>query len=285
MLPVFGSAAPGHRRHTRDHFRNVMPDTIRADHPSIQGVVSSIRAVSGNPLEQIVIVNDVTHLLVDYDEDARVFGMEEFHATLDEMLARRRESGWIYLRDDCDGRAVFAAHLLAALGIPWRLEASFWKGHAWVVATVNGTDYDLLDLRKGAPETTRLSYRLLGRHFVRTSHPPPVFRWRRAWAERTAANFHIGMELGLLRPDSRPDFMRERYATDWTSRSPGGHFSPVENRWDSVAVAGFPFGEPIQASAAIAASRPASRTPETMTAHALAVPTSSGHSADQDPER
>src|SRR5688572_23290074 len=136
-------------RHTRDHFRHVMAATVRPNHPAIVPVVAAIRAVTSKPLEQIVMVNDVTHLLVDYDDDDRVYGAEEFHATLEEMLARRRQAGWLYLRDDCDGRAVFAAHLLAALGIPWRFEASFWKEHAWIVARVNGVDYDLLDLRTG----------------------------------------------------------------------------------------------------------------------------------------
>jgi hypothetical protein len=122
-----------------------MAASIRPNHPAILPVAHAIRRVTTDPLEQIVMVNDVTHLLVDYDDDDRVYEAEEFHATFEEMLARRREAGWLYLRDDCDGRAVFAAHLLASLGIPWRLEASYWKEHAWVIARVNGVDYDLLD--------------------------------------------------------------------------------------------------------------------------------------------
>ncbi len=255
-----------------------MAVTVRGDHPALQSLVMAIQAVSRNPLEQIVIVNDVTHLLVDYDEDARVYGQEEFHATFDEMLARRREAGWVYLRDDCDGRAVFAAHLLSALRIPWRFEASYWKGHAWVVATVNGTDYDLLDLRKNAPETARLSYRLLGRHFVRASNPPPHFRWRRAWAERTSRDFHVGQQLGLLRLDSTPNAPRERYATDWTARSPRGRLSPVEDRLTGVTVAGFPLGEPIQTGVAVAGARAPARQDESPSGSGtLAVPTSSPH--------
>lgn len=259
MACVFASAqlAPtiaeagilGGIRHTRDHFRNTMPGTVRADHPAIVPVAAAIRAVTTNPVEQLAMVNDVTHLLVDYDDDDRVYGSAEFHATFDEMLTRRREAGWIYLRDDCDGRAVFAAHLLAALGIPWRFEASYWKEHAWIVARVNGRDYDLLDLRNGAPETNRISYKLVGHMFVRPSVRPPAFAWRRAWAQRTTRNHEIGMKLGILTIDSTPTAQRERFATDWTSRVPHGSISPIDERALTAKVAGFPYGEPLSVSA------------------------------------
>src|SRR4051812_19481624 len=123
-----------YNRHTREHFRHNMAASVRANHPAIVPVVAAIRAVTTNPLEQLVMVNDITHLLVDYDEDLRVYGVEEYHATFEEMLARRRQSGWLYLRDDCDGRAVFAAHLLATLGIQWRFRTSFLKKKALGVA-------------------------------------------------------------------------------------------------------------------------------------------------------
>jgi hypothetical protein len=236
-------------RHTREHFRHNMAASIRADHPAIVPVANAIREVTSNPMEQIVMVNDVTHLLVDYDDDERVYGVSEFHATLDEMLARRRQAGWLYLRDDCDGRAVFAAHLLAALGIPWRLEASYWKEHAWVVARVNGVDYDLLDLRKNAPETDRLAYKLFGHFFVHASHQPPRFAWRRAWAQRTDRDLHSGLELGLLTVDSTREAERERYATDWTQKSPGGTLSPVDDRVLTATTAGFPYGESLHIAA------------------------------------
>lgn len=248
-----------------------MAASIRADHPAIVPVANAIRAVTLNPLEQIVMVNDVTHLLVDYDDDERVYGVEEYHATLDEMLARRRQLGWLYLRDDCDGRAVFAAHLLAALGIEWRLQASYWKEHAWVVARVRGVDYDLLDLRSNAPETKRLSYKLLGHFFVRASKPPPAFAWRRAWAEHTRRDFSVGLTLGLLALDSTPESQRERYTTDWTVKSPGGRFSPVDDRVTGTAIAGFPYGESLHVSAIANVPHPSQETHS----HALGVSTSS----------
>ena len=219
------------------------------------------------------MVNDVTHLLVDYDDDDRVYGSAEFHATFEEMLARRRQSGWIYLRDDCDGRAVFAAHLLAALGISWRFEASYWKEHAWIVAIVRGKEYDLLDLRNGAPETNRLSYKVFGHMFVRPSVRPPAFSWRRAWAQRTGRNFQIGMTLGLLTIDSKPDAQRERFATDWTSRVPHGRLSPVDDRALTAKIAGFPYGEPLHTG--VVAGQQVLETPSTSPAAALGVTTSS----------
>ena len=88
-----------HSKDSRARFRKTMPLTVRGDHPAIQPVVAAIMAVTTDPLEQIVMVNDVTHLLVDYDDDERVYGQAEYHATLDEMIARRRETGWVYLRD------------------------------------------------------------------------------------------------------------------------------------------------------------------------------------------
>src|SRR4051812_24928899 len=88
--------------HTRERFRQEMPKHIRADHPAILPVAAAIRAVTTKPIEQLVMVNDVTHLLVDFDDDERVYSKFEYHATLDEMLANRRLHGWLYLRDDCD---------------------------------------------------------------------------------------------------------------------------------------------------------------------------------------
>lgn len=262
-------------RHTREHFRHNMPNLIRANHPAIAPVAAAIRAVTLNPLEQIVMVNDVTHLLVDYDDDERVYGTEEYHATLEEMLSRRRQSGWLYLRDDCDGRAVFAAHLLSALRIPWRLEASYWKEHAWIVARVGGVDYDLLDLRRNAPETKRLSYKLFGHMFVRGSIRPPLFAWRRAWSQRTNRHLATGLTLGLLTVDSNSQRQRERYATDWAARSPSGSLSPVDDRALSVTVAGFPYGEPLHV-AAVASIPPA---PKQAHAPALGVATGSANSS------
>src|SRR5688500_11101151 len=94
FLPSLMAAGdqPIFRRHTRDHFRYNMPGAVRPNHPAIVPVANAIRAVTNNPLEQIVMVNDVTHLLVDYDDDERIYGTSEFHATLEEMLARRRQS-------------------------------------------------------------------------------------------------------------------------------------------------------------------------------------------------
>lgn len=273
--PASADRAPLHDRHTREHFRHHMAASVRAHHPAIAPVAEAIRAVTRNRLEQLVMVNDVTHLLVDYDDDERVYGAEEYHATFEEMLARRRQSGWLYLRDDCDGRAVFAAHVLAALGIEWRLEASYWKEHAWIVARVGGVDYDLLDLRKNATETNRLSYKLFGHMFVRASVRPPAFAWRRAWAQHTQRDLHSGRTLGLLSVDSTLVAQHERFGTDWSAKSPGGRLSPLDDRALTVKVAGFPFGEPLHV-AAIATIRPASKPAQSP---ALGVSTGSANSA------
>ncbi|MGH7943477.1 MAG: hypothetical protein ACREH8_06030 [Opitutaceae bacterium] len=261
-------------RHTREYFRHNMAASVRSNHPAILPVAAAIRAVTTRPLEQIVMVNDVTHLLVDYDDDERVYGAEEFHATFDEMLSRRRHAGWLYLRDDCDGRAVFAAHLLSALGIPWRLEASYWKEHAWVVARVGKVDYDLLDLRRNAPETNRLSYKLFGHMFVRASVRPPSFAWRRTWAQRTGRDLASGLALGLLTVDSNASRQRERYAMDWSRKSPSDQLSPVDDRALSVSIAGFPYGEPLHVGA-IATVGP---IPKQAQAPALGVATGSPNS-------
>ncbi len=270
-IPLFGA------RHTRQHFRATLPESVRADHPAILPVAAAIRAVTQNPLEQIVMVNDVAHLLVDYDHDERVYGAVEFHATFDEMLTRRRQAGWLYLRDDCDGRAIFAAHLLSALGIPWRLEASYWKEHAWISALVDGTYYDLLDLRRDAPEIKRMSYRAFGRFFVRPSNRPPAFSWRRAWAQNTRRDLQLGLTLGLLALDSKPNAMQERYATDWTRRAPHGRLSPIDDRAMTTSVAGFPLGEPLHISAFAADTSP----PPRMRPEMVGVPTASRTSANE----
>jgi hypothetical protein len=282
LLFVSAQNAPlgpsGYERHTREHFRHEMWKTVRADHPAILPVANAIRALTTDPLQQLVVVNDVTHLLVDYDEDIRVYGRDEFHATLDEMLAKRRENGWLYLRDDCDGRAVFAAHLLASLGIPFRLEASYWKEHAWVIARVNGVDYDLLDLRRNAPETKKLGYELIGHFFVHTSHPPPAFAWRSAWAQRTHRDLLVGIRLGLLTVDSTLAAERERHATDWTEEQPEGLTSPFDSRTLTIAMAGFPYGEPLRVSAIAGNMNPP--VPKSGAAAVLAGATGSPHSGN-----
>ncbi len=237
-------------RHSMEYFRHEMWHTVRADHPAIRPVAAAIRSVTVNPLEQLVMVNDVSHLLVDYDDDLRVYGYDDYHATLDEMLARRREAGWAYLRDDCDGRAVFAAHLLAALGIEWRFEASYWKEHAWIVARVNGKDYDLLDLRRNSRETDRIGYKLIGHWFVRNSRPPPPFDWREAWGTRTRCSLQIGLTLGMLALDSTEYSLHPRHATDWTVRAPDSSFAPPDDPKTLLAgVAAFPYGEPLRVAA------------------------------------
>ena len=249
MSPFWVHAGePVKAKPTLHYFVHDMPRTVRADHPAIRPVADAIKAVTTNPLEQLVMVNDVSHLLVDYDDDLRVYGQPEHFATLDEMLAERRQHGWVYLRDDCDGRAVFAAHLLAALNIPWRLEASFWKRHAWVSAHVNGLDYDLIDFRSDAPPPTRLSYRLIGHWFVHASRQPPAFDWRRRWAVRTHGDLLTGLRLGLLALDSTPGNLHERHSTDWTEESPNDRSSPADPRMLTTVAAGFPYGEKLRGS-------------------------------------
>jgi hypothetical protein len=256
MVVAFGAPAADRGpqiepdRNGLEYFRHDMWRTVRADHPAIVPIAAAIRAITHDPLQQLVMVNDVTTLLVEYDDDSRVYGLDDFHATLDEMIARRRAAGWVYLRDDCDGRAVFAAHLLAALGIPWRLEASYWKEHAWVVARVHGVEYDLLDLRNGSRETDRLGYKLIGHWFVRPSHPPPMFAWRDAWATQTKHNLQIGKLLGMVTLDSTEYAWHSRHSRDWTQISPGGRFSPPDDARTLMAgIAGFPYGEALHVGA------------------------------------
>lgn len=207
-------------RHGRSFFIQQMPATIRADHPEIAPVAEAIRAVSLDPLEQLALVHHVTRLLVDYDSDQRVYGRTEYHATLDEMIEHRDERKWPRLRDDCDGRAVFAAHLLAALDIPWRLEASYFKRHAWVSARIGGHRFDLLDLDEPDAELEIPVYQRIGRQLTRNSRPPPEFGWRRAWLDRTGGNMETGLRLGLLGRSSRDGRLQERFAVNWTRRDP-----------------------------------------------------------------
>lgn len=232
-------------------FRTQLAKTVRADHPAILPVVEAIRAVSMNPIEQLVMVNDVTHLLVDFDHDWRVYGRTDYHATLDEMIENRRLNGWLYLRDDCDGRSVFAAHLLSSLGIKWRFEASRIKAHAWVVATVDGKDYDLLDFQPEGVPVDSAAYKMWG-WTLRAPVHPPKFEWRRAWAKRTNFDVDVGIRLGLLAVDSTAQNLKERRSTDWAKLAPEGR-TPLDQRALSASMAGFPLGESLLPSGAIAA--------------------------------
>lgn len=242
-------------------YRHDLVRTVRADHPAILPVADAVRAVTRDPLQQLVMVNDVTHLLVDFDEDWRVYGREEYHATLDEMLQNRRENGWLYLRDDCDGRAVFAAHLLSSLGIKWRFEASRVKAHAWIVATVGGKEYDLLDYQPEGAPVNSAAYKMWA-WTLRDPVHPPLFEWRREWAKRTQFDVGVGVQLGLLFPDSTRDNLRERRSTDWAKLAPGAPTTPADERALALSVAGFPLGEALQplVSVAAPASSDAART-------------------------
>ncbi|HVU35907.1 MAG TPA: hypothetical protein VHE61_20875 [Opitutaceae bacterium] len=249
---------PSIDRNSIEYFRHDMWRTVTPNNPAIVPIANAIRAITHNPLHQLAMVNDVTTLLVEYDSDKRVYGVDDFHATLNEMIARQRAGGWAYLRDDCDGRAVFAAHLLAALGIPWRLDASYWKEHAWVVARVNGINYDLLDLRANAPEYKTRGYRLIGHWFVRASHPPPAFNWREAWVVRTHENLKIGLTLGMLTLDSNRYAMHVRHARDWTVLVPNGNIPPPDDpRTVLAGVAGFPYGAPLHTGMLAGEPKPA----------------------------
>lgn len=232
-------------RPTIARFKSKLAASVRADHPAIVPVADAIRQITRNPLEQLVIVNDVTHLLVDFDDDWRVYGRDDYHATLDEMIQNRRQHGWLYLRDDCDGRAVFAGHLLAALGIKYRLEGSRIRAHAWAVATIDGTDYDILDFQPEGAPTNSTAYKLFN-WMLRPPHHPPLFEWRRAWAQRTNFDVASGIRLGLLAVDSAPGQLHERRATDWARLAPGVAVTPPDDRALSAQTAGFPFGEPLQ---------------------------------------
>jgi hypothetical protein len=66
-----------------------MAATVRANHPAILPLAAAVRAITANPLEQLVVVNDVTHLLVDFDEDRRVWGVEEYRFSRRWRLAAR----------------------------------------------------------------------------------------------------------------------------------------------------------------------------------------------------
>ncbi len=226
-------------------FKSKIAASVRADHPAILPVADAIRQVTTDPLEQLVMVNDVTHLLVDFDDDWRVYGRDEYHATLDEMIQNRREHGWLYLRDDCDGRAVFAAHLVTSLGIKYRLEGSRIRAHAWVVATIHGTDYDILDFQPEGAPTGTTAYKLFN-WMLRTPNHPALFEWRRAWAQRTNFDIASGIRLGLLSPDSVAGELHERRSTDWARLAPGVAVTPPDTRALAAQSAGFPFGEPLQ---------------------------------------
>ena len=266
------NSGPQRTEMTRHTFTKEMPKTVRKDHPLIRPVVDAIRAITTDPREQLIIVHDVTHLLIDYDSDERVYGRVEFHATLDEMIARRRQSGWIYMRDDCDGRAVFAAHLLSGLGIPWKLEASYWKRHAWISARVDGVTYDLLDLGKDDPELRTFAYRTVGHLFTRKTRLPPYFHWRRAWLDRTGADVELGLRLGVLEVGSRPGHLRERLSTDWMKRMPQGATSPLDPMIAAAPFAGFPLRETLQPIALAGADQPERKMDEPSRATLLHSP-------------
>ena len=184
-------------------FAGALAPTICPNHAAVRPIAAAIRQVSTDPVEQLSLVQQVTRRWVEYASDRQVYGRSEYYATLDEMLRRRKAAGWSRLRDDCDGRAVFAAHLLAALGLPWQLEGSRWKGHAWVSTRIDGVHYDLLDLQADDPELQSRTYRWVGRFFTAPSRPPPIADLRMMWRERTGEDPGIGAALGLLDPNEQ----------------------------------------------------------------------------------
>jgi hypothetical protein len=129
------------------------------------------------------------------------------------------------------------------------------------VARVGGVDYDLLELRGATSLQKTVSYRLVGRHFVRSTQPAPYFGWRRAWQERTGKNVEIGKCLGLLEMNSTDRRIRERIATDWTKTHPEGDVSPFDERMISATFAAFPYHAPLRPNSFAAnRSHPTTRT-------------------------
>lgn len=222
-----GAARPREAGPSPAAFRRVMPVTVRVGHPAVAGVADGIRRLSDDPVEQLSFVAQATRLLVEYDSDRRVYGRRDWHATLDQMVARAEASGWTYLRDDCDGRAVFAAHVLEELGFRWRLKASGLKRHAWVSVVVAGRAYDLLDLRPDDPELQTLAYRAVGRWLVRRSQPPPFTDLRARWRRR-GADVALGRTLGLITVAPGGGEAQPRFAVNWVRRASGP--TPTERK-------------------------------------------------------
>lgn len=224
-VPLLAAGHPGARTSAARSatFAGALSPTVVSDHPAVQPIAAAIRRVSSDPVEQLCLVQQVTRRWVEYTSDQSVYGRRDYYATLDEMLGRREAEGWTRLRDDCDGRAVFAAHLLAALGLPWQLEGSRWKGHAWVSTRIDGVHYDLLDLQADDPELQSRTYRWIGRFFTAPSQPPPLVDLRTAWRDRTGEDPTIGAALGLLDPNEQvtPLAVASRSGHIATGRRPG----------------------------------------------------------------
>ncbi len=115
---------PGRLLRHIDHWRNPHK-LIEPDEPSLQPLLEELRPKLGeNPhsLESLKIIERFVYERVPYEWDWNTWGMADYLPTAGEILASGRE--------DCDGRAVVAASILAHFGFEPQIVTDF--SHVWV---------------------------------------------------------------------------------------------------------------------------------------------------------
>lgn len=128
---------------TFHYFLNEVPFSIERDHALVRPIADAILKLTKDPLVQSDLVEHYVFDHIKYVEDDVQFG-REYQATLTEMISLRSQRNDQNLCGDCDERAILAANLFRALGIPYKLRVSLLWGHAWVDVTINGKTYSVL---------------------------------------------------------------------------------------------------------------------------------------------
>lgn len=98
---------------------------IQPDNPSLQPLVEEVRSTlppDQSPLQILKGVEKYVYKRIPYEWDWNNWGNADYLPTVDEVLAKGKE--------DCDGRAVIAASILASLGFQAQLVTDF--SHVWV---------------------------------------------------------------------------------------------------------------------------------------------------------
>lgn len=105
--------------------------------PSVRSAVRHIRTLEPRSMGQARLAAQLSERLIWYRRDADAHGAVDIAMSPTRMQAAMRAGRWPAMQGDCDDRAVYAASLAAALGIPYRFAES--PTHAWAEVFVNGS--------------------------------------------------------------------------------------------------------------------------------------------------
>ena len=122
----------------------VVEGRLDPNDPEIRGLADTILGLHVPPPVMAALVAEVTRVRITYTSDVELYGWSDYVPTIEEMRQRARAEGWPTLREDCDGRAVFALSLARTCGLEARSVSSARFQHVWIRVFTPAEAWDLL---------------------------------------------------------------------------------------------------------------------------------------------